>query len=65
MINSQKLLIRVLPILTMWFLFVDDLGHTPSVTIQNTRYVDHRYWHDQVNQSSEDWMHTSHQLLQD
>ena len=49
----------------MWFPFVDDLGHTPSVTTQNTRYVDHRYWPDQVNQSSEDWMHTSHQLLLD
>ena len=54
MINSQKLLKRVLPILTMCFLFVDDLGHTSSVTTQNTRYVDHRYWPNQVNQSSED-----------
>ena len=49
----------------MWFPFVDDLGHTPSVTTQNTRYVDHRYWPDQVYQDSEDWMHTSHQLLLD
>ena len=31
-INSQNLLKRVLPILTMWFPFVDDLGHTLSVT---------------------------------
>ena len=30
------------------------LGHTPSVTTQNTRYVDRRYWPDRVNQSSED-----------
>ena len=37
----------------MLFLFVDDLGHTLSVTTQNTMYVDHRYWPDQVNQSSE------------
>ena len=37
----------------MWFSFVDDLGHTLSITTQNTRYVDHRYWSDQVNQSSE------------
>ena len=53
-INSQKHLRRVLPILTMWFLFIDDLGHTLSVTTQNTRYVDRRYWPDRVNQSSED-----------
>ena len=59
------LLKRVLPIFTMWFPFVDGLGHTPSVNTQNTRYVDHRYWHDQVNQSNEDNMHTSHQLLPD
>ena len=45
-------------ILTMWFPFVDDLGYTLSVTTQNTRYVDRRYWPDQVNQSSEDWVHT-------
>ena len=38
--------------------FVDDLGHTSSVTTQDTRYVDHRYWPDRVSQSSEDWMHT-------
>ena len=42
----------------MWFLFVDDLGHTPSVTTQDTRYVDCRYWPDRVSQSSEDWVHT-------
>ena len=29
-------------------MFMDVLGHTPSVTIQDTRYVDHRYWPDQV-----------------
>ena len=38
----------------MWFPFVDDLGHTLSVTTQNTRYVDRRYWPDRVNQSGED-----------
>ena len=43
-INSQNLIRRVLPILTIWFPFVDDLGHTLSVTTQNTRYVDRRYW---------------------
>ena len=32
---------------------IDDLGHTPSVTSQITRYIDHRYRPDQVNQSSE------------
>ena len=53
-INSQKLLGRVLPILTMWFPFVDDLGHTPSVTTQNTRYVAVVISLDRVNQSSED-----------
>ena len=57
-INSQKLLRRVLPILTMWFPFVDDLGHTLSITTQNTRYIDHVIGIDRVNQSSEDWMHT-------
>ena len=49
----------------MWFLFVDNLGHTPSITTQNTRYVDYRYWPYKVTHSSEDWMHTSHQLLLD
>ena len=53
LINSQKLLRRVLPIFTMWFLFLDDLGHTPSVTTQNTRYIDYHYWPDHVDQSSE------------
>ena len=41
-------------IITMWFPFVDDLGHTLSVTIQHTRYVDRRYWPDQVSQNIED-----------
>ena len=64
-INPWKLLRRVLPIFTMWFPFVDDLGHTLNATTQNTRYADRRYWSHQVSQSSEDWVHTSHQLLLD
>ena len=48
-----------------WFPFVDDLGHTLSVTTQDTRYVSRRYWPHQVSQSSKDWGHTSHQLLLD
>ena len=36
----------------MWFPFVDDLGHTLSVTTQDTRYVSHRYWLHRVSQSS-------------
>ena len=47
------------------FSFVDDLGHTPSVTIQDIRYVSRCYWPHRVSQSSEDLMHTSHQLLMD
>ena len=39
-----KLLKRVLPISTMWFLFVEDLDHTLSVTAQDIRYIDRRYW---------------------
>ena len=42
-INSQKLLRRVLPILTMRFPFVDDLGHTLSATNQDIGYVSHCY----------------------
>ena len=49
---------RVLQIYMIWCPFVDDLGHTSSVTTQDTRYVDRRYWPDRVSQSSEDWMHT-------
>ena len=45
---------RVLPILTMWFPFVDDLGHTLSVITQNTRYVVYVIGLDRANQSSED-----------
>ena len=37
----------------MWFLFVDDLGHTLGVTTQDTRYVSRRYWPHRVSQSSE------------
>ena len=47
-----KLHRRVLPICTMWFPFVYDLGHTLSVTTQNTRYVSRRYWPHRVSQSS-------------
>ena len=43
-----------MPIYTMWFPFVDDLGHTPNVTTQDTRYLDRRYWSNRVSQSSED-----------
>ena len=43
-INSQKLLRRVLPIFTMWFSFVEDLGHTLSATTQDIRCMDRRYW---------------------
>ena len=57
-INSQKLLRRLLPICTMWFPFIEDLGHTLSVTTQDTRYVSCRYWPHRVSQSSEDWVHT-------
>ena len=42
----------------MWFLFVDDLGHTLSFTTQNTKYVDYDIGLDRVNQSSEDRVHT-------
>ena len=49
----------------MWFLFMDDLADTPSVTTQDTRYVSRRYWPHRVSQSSEDRMYTSHQLLLD
>ena len=57
-INTQKHLRRVLPIYMIWCPFVDDLGHTSSVTTQDTRYEDRRYWPDQVSQSDEDWVHT-------
>ena len=57
-INTQKHLRRVLPIYMIWCSIVDDLGHTSSVTTQDTRYVDSRYWPDRVSQSSEDWVHT-------
>ena len=57
-INSQKLLRRVLPIFTMWFSFIEDLGHTLSVTTQDTRYLDRCYWSNRVSQSSEDRVHT-------
>ena len=53
-LTRSNLLGRLLPLYTIWFLFVDDLGHTPSVTTQDTRYVDHHYWPNQVSQSSED-----------
>ena len=36
----------------MWFLFVDDLGHTLGATTQDTRYVSRRYWPHRVSQSS-------------
>ena len=36
----------------MWCPFVYDLGHTLSVTTQDTRYVSHRYWPHRVSQSS-------------
>ena len=36
----------------MWFSFVYDLGHTLSVTTQETRYVSRRYWPHRVSQSS-------------
>ena len=36
----------------MWFLFVDDLGHTLSVTTQDTGYVSRRNWPYRVSQSS-------------
>ena len=36
------------------FLFVDDLGHTPSVTTQDTRYLGRRHWSKRVSQSSKD-----------
>ena len=42
----------------MWFPFVDDLGHTLSITTQNTRYVVHVIGLDRANQSSEDWVNT-------
>ena len=48
-----KLLGRVLPIFTMWFLFVDDLDYTLSVTAQDIRFVDRRYWSPQISQSGE------------
>ena len=31
-----------------------DLGHTPSVTIQDTRYLDRRYWSNWISQSNKD-----------
>ena len=40
------------PIFTIWFPFVDDLGHTLNVTTQDTRYVSYRYWHHRVSQSN-------------
>ena len=42
----------------IWCPFVDDLGHTSSVTPQYTRYEDRRYWPDRVSQSDEDWVQT-------
>ena len=57
-INTQKHLRKVLPIYMIWCPFVDDLDHTSSITTQDTRYADRRYWLDRVSQSSEDWMHT-------
>ena len=36
----------------MWFPFVYDLGHTLSVTTQDTRYVSCRYWPHRMSQSS-------------
>ena len=36
----------------MWFPFVDDLGHTLSVTTEDIRYVSRRYWPHRVSQSS-------------
>ena len=35
--------------MTIWFPFVYDLGHTPSVTTQDTRYVSCRYWPHRVS----------------
>ena len=36
------------------YALINDLGHTLSVTTQDTRYVSHRYWPHRVSHNGED-----------